>query len=114
MIRIARKFGYALVGIREAYRHGDFKVQVFLGVLAVIAGFYFHINRIEFLFLILAISFVLVTEAINTAIEAICNKFHPETHPHIALIKDLAAGAVLMSSIVALIVGIVIFVPYLS
>ena len=60
------------------------------------------------------IGFVLTAETFNTALEELCDKFQPEHDPHIAKIKDLAAAAVLVSSITALIVGLIIYVPYFS
>ena len=60
------------------------------------------------------IGFVLTAETFNTALEELCDKFQPTHDPHIGKIKDLAAAAVLVSSITALIVGLIIYVPYFS
>ena len=113
MSKIVRSFGHAGRGIKYALQGTNFKVQVTCAIVALLLGYFLHIDRTQFLVVILAIGLVLSMEATNTAVEEICNKFHPETHPHIALIKDLAAGAVLISAIIALIVGLIVFLPYL-
>jgi diacylglycerol kinase len=72
-----------------------------------------EINRYEWLAIVIAIGFVLVAETINTAIENIADYISPSKNEKIKVIKDLSATAVLLSVIVALIVGILVFVPRL-
>ena len=111
MNKFLKSFGYATKGLLLAMSGRNFKIQLISAIAAISLSTFLKISRIEFAIVFLTIGFVLATEMLNTAIEEICNKFHPETHPHIAVIKDVAAGAVLLSSIIALIVGIIIFVP---
>jgi len=54
----------------------------------------------------LAVGLVLMAELFNTALEALADRLHPERHPEIRAVKDIAAGAVLISSLVALMVAI--------
>jgi diacylglycerol kinase len=82
-------------------------------VVVIVLGFYFNISYIEWMILVLAAGFVLVTEAINTAIEIDINLTSPEYHPYARDTKDVAAGAVLLSAITAGIVGILIFGKYI-
>lgn len=112
MKRFFRSFGYAGKGLRYAASGKNFKFDIVCAVAVVALARYLCVSREDWAILILTIGFVLMAEATNSAIEEICNKFHPETHPHIALIKDLAAGAVLISAIAAAIVGAFIFLPY--
>ncbi len=79
---------------------------------AVLLGLYFHITQVEWLALVLTSGFVLVSEAFNTAIEIDIDLTSPEYHPYARDTKDVAAGAVLISSITAIIVGLIIFLPY--
>ena len=111
MNKFLKSFGYATKGLSTAMNGRNFKIQLISAIAVISLSTFLKISRIEFAVVFLTIGFVLATEMLNTAIEEICNKFHPETHPHIALIKDVAAGAVLLSSIIALIVGMIIFVP---
>jgi len=74
-------------------------------------GILIKLNPTEWLFILLAIFLVWITELINTAIEELVNLVEPNTHPKAKIIKDLAAGAVLSSAIFAVLVGIIVFLP---
>lgn len=83
-----------------------------LFVLAVIyIGCVLHISEPEWLTLIVVMGFVFITECINTAIEIDIDLTSPEFHPFARDTKDVAAGAVLLSIILACIVGSIIFLP---
>lgn len=111
---LVRNFGYAWQGLLVAWNEElNFRIQVALAIAVCLLGVYLNISRTELLFLIFMIGFVLTAELFNTALEELCDKFQPEHDPHIAKIKDLAAAAVLVSSLAAFIVGAYIFVPYL-
>lgn len=88
-------------------------IHVALFVLAICLGFYFSISHIDWLFLVIAGGFVLVSEAFNTAIEIDIDLTSPEFHPYARDTKDVAAGAVLISACTALVAGVFIFGPYL-
>ncbi len=90
------------------------QVQTSIGVLVTIAGFYFEISREEWLAQTLAIALVLGLEGANTAIEAIADFIHPDFHFKIGRIKDLAAGAVFLAAILAVVIGIIIYLPYIQ
>ncbi len=109
-----RSLRYALRGIAEMLR-SQHNSRVHLGAtLAVlVAGLYFRLGGVEWCLLIFAVALVWVTEALNTALELLCDVASPEFHPLVAKCKDVAAAAVLLSAIAALVVGLVIFIPYL-
>lgn len=109
---LLKSFRHALTGIRYATKGRNFQIHISVGLLAILLGVYLHISKTDLIVVILTVGFVLSAEGTNTAIEEVCNKFHPQTHPHIALIKDLAAGSVLIAAIAAGIIGLVVFVPY--
>ncbi|HRY62844.1 MAG TPA: diacylglycerol kinase family protein [Candidatus Paceibacterota bacterium] len=103
----------ALNGFWVAYKEEpNFKTEIFFAILIPYLGYHFGISTVEFLIITLTIGFVLATELLNTALEEICDKFHPEHDPRIEKIKDLAAAAVLVSSVSAVIVGLIILGPY--
>jgi diacylglycerol kinase (ATP) len=82
--------------------------------LAVIAaGMIFGVSAIEWCLLVVVITGVWVAEALNTALEFLCDVASPEFHPLVKKTKDIAAGGVLLSAIGAAVVGLVIFLPYL-
>ena len=88
-------------------------VQVSLGILMSIAGYYFEISKTEWLFQTLAIGLVLSIEGLNTAVEKIADFIHPEYHERIGFIKDIAAGAVFFAAMTAIAIGCIIYFPYL-
>ena len=88
-------------------------IHVGIFIIVVGLGFYFDITKIEWTMLIMVSGLVFVAEAINTAIEIDINLTSPEYHPYAKDTKDVSAGAVLIASITALIVGLVIFIPYM-
>ena len=102
--------------------HGAFKlittehsvmVQSSLAVLMTIAGFYFGINRMEWMMQILVFGLVLSIEGLNTAVEKIADFIHPDYHERIGFIKDIAAGAVFFAALTAIAIGCIIYFPYL-
>jgi diacylglycerol kinase len=107
-------FGYALKGLAIGIKEeSSFQIQIALGVIAILFGLYFQISVIEWLFVFGMIGFVLTAELFNTALEELCDMLRSTHDPHVAKIKDLAAGAVLLASVTALIVGASIFLPYI-
>lgn len=89
-------------------------VQSSIGVLITLAGFYFDINKTEWLVQTLAIGLVLGIEGLNTAVEKIADFIHPEYHERIGFIKDIAAGAVFFAAITAIAIAAIIYIPYLA
>jgi len=89
------------------------KVQLFIAILVTILGFYFNISYTEWIIQIAMIGLVMSIEGINTAVECIADFIHPDHHPKIGLIKDIAAGAVLIASITAVIIAGIIYLPKL-
>ena len=86
-------------------------VQSSLAVLMIIAGFYFDIERYEWMMQILVFGLVLSIEGLNTAVEKIADFIHPEFHDRIGFIKDIAAGAVMFAALAAIAVGMLIYIP---
>lgn len=105
-------FKYAFNGIRlfmVSERHA--KIHLLAAIIVIILGWFFSISAIEWCLLIFAIGLVFVTEMINTSIEKITDKINPEYGKIAGLIKDISAGAVLISAITALCIGLIIFLP---
>ncbi len=78
------------------------QAQSLIALMFIIAGFYFEISQIEWLFQVLAICLVLCAESLNTAIEKLADFIHPDHNKKIGFIKDVSAGAVFFASIFAL------------
>ena len=80
------------------------QVQSVISILFIVAGFYFDISQLEWMFQILAICLVLTAESLNSAIEKIADFIHPDYNKKIGFIKDIAAGAVFFAAVFALFV----------
>lgn len=105
-------FKWAFKGINDLLLHHP-NAQVHTGAtcLVVPLSFYLEISRIEWALIILCIVLVLSMEALNSAVEYLADKISPEQDPLIGKAKDIAAAAVLLSSIGAALVGLVILGP---
>lgn len=90
----------------------SFRILALCAIATLVFSFILQISRAEFLIVILTIGAMLAIEALNTAIEEICDHVTPEEHAHIGKIKDIASGAAFIMWCAALIAGLVIFVPY--
>ncbi len=88
-------------------------MQIPIGVLVVLTGLYFNISRADWLILVLTIAGVLTAELINTSIEVTLNYLAKEHHLDVKAAKDIAAGAVLVTCIAAVIIGLIIFSHYI-
>lgn len=86
-------------------------VQIFFGLLAVYLGFVLDISVTEWLFIVLAVGLVIMAEAFNTAIEIDMDLTSPEYHPYARDTKDVAAGAVLITALLSIVVALFIFLP---
>jgi diacylglycerol kinase (ATP) len=85
------------------------RVHALATIFVIVAGFGLQIDRFEWLAVILAITAVWSTEAINTAIEALGDAVTRDDHPGIGRAKDLAAGAVLLSAMGAAVIAAIVF-----
>ena len=107
-----RNLTFALNGIRlviHSERH--FQYHLVATTFVIIVGCLLSISSIEWLFVGSAVFSVLTAESFNTAIERLCNEITTERKTSIKIIKDTAAGAVLLSVFYSLLIAIVIFVP---
>lgn len=89
-------------------------VHYLIAIGVITLSLFFNFTRIEFLILLLATTFVVVMEMINTAIEKTVDMITEEYHPFARIIKDISAGAVLVSAINAVIVGYLLFFDRIS
>ncbi len=108
-------FKYAYEGILAALKQEpNLKFHFLAGLLAIILGFLLNISVEDWIIIIILIGLVISVELTNTAIEAVVDGFTQNHHPAAKLAKDISAGAVLVAAATAAIVGILIFLPYLS
>lgn len=107
-----RSFGYAIRGLRQFCRK-EHNLWIHLGIalIAFVLGLVLKISASQWIAVIVVTAMVLSAEAFNTCIETAMDHLRPELHPTVRYIKDLAAGAVLITAIAAALTGLIIFVP---
>ena len=111
--KFLRSLKHAFDGLAYAVAHErNFRIEMLVAFLVVSLIFIFQVKSWEAIVLILMIMWVLVAELVNTVLERVVDILKPRIHPYAHLIKDLMAGAVLISSLSALIIGVIIFYPY--
>ena len=89
----------------------NFKREIILAMLALIASYILKVSKIEFIIILLVIALVIVSEIFNTAIEKVVDLYTKEYNEIAKIAKDVSALAVLTMCFFALIIGIIIFVP---
>jgi len=105
---------FALQGIKQFFsRNRNGKIQIAFGATAIILGFTVSLTPFQWLLVLFCIGLVISLEMINSAIERFCDLVTTDFHPGIKVIKDVAAGAVLVASITSLVIGLIIFIPAL-
>lgn len=103
---------FAVNGIKLLLKNEhNARVHLLIALIVIIASYVFSIDAAEFMFIIISIGLVFIVELLNTAIENIANFVEPKSNEKIGEIKDYAAGAVLVSAIVSIIIGLIIFIP---
>jgi undecaprenol kinase len=105
---------HAARGLKYVITHEkNFQNELIFAMVVVLAIIYFEVTRAEMVVLFLVIAGVLTMELFNTVVERVVDILKPRIHPYARLIKDLMAAGVLVSSILAVVVGLIIFVPYI-
>ncbi|GAC1417495.1 MAG: diacylglycerol kinase [Flavisolibacter sp.] len=105
-------FAFAWAGITAFFKTGhNARIHLLVACLVLATTGFLKVSCIETIAVILAIALVWITEMVNTVIEKIMDFISEERLPQIQMIKDIAAGAVLIAAITALAIGCIIFLP---
>lgn len=115
MIRLINSFKYAWQGIKHCFiSEKNFRIQLLIAAIVFLAGIIFKISATEWLAILFCSSLVLGFEMINTTIEKLSNLITESIRPEIKIIKDVAAGAVFLASIISFVMGCIIFLPKIN
>ena len=107
-------FKYAINGIVYTLStQQNILIHLIATLAVVIASFIFRLSNIEWAVIVLTVSSVWIAELFNTAFEKTVDLITNDHHPLAKIAKDVAAGAVLISAICSIIVGLLIFLPKL-
>ena len=116
---------YQNVSFRKSLRHAtdglnaifrderNFRNDLIIALLVIILGILLDISHFDWIAISLVISMVLVSEAMNSVIEAMCDTVSHEFKVNIKYAKDVSAGAVLLSAFVSVVIGLIVFIPYI-
>lgn len=114
-LRLRKSYSNAVRGLYTLLKKEEnIKIHFIVALIVVAAMIYFGLNRIEASIILILITLVFITEIANTSLEKMLDQIHPEKHPKIRLVKDALAGLVLVTVIIAVIIGVAIFLPHIS
>ncbi len=109
-----RSFKFAWKGIMTCAGHEqNITFHLIVAILVVVAGFVFNITKAEWAAVVICIGMVITAELFNSSIERLVDMVSPQWQKIAGEVKDIAAGAVLVTAAAAAIVGIIVFLPYL-
>lgn len=110
--KLRNSFKYAIQGIKSSLKtEQNLKVHFIIVIITIIAGIILKLSCMEWIICLMLFGFVITLELLNTAIEVTVDIAMPEKNEKAKLAKDIAAGAVLVSAITSMIVGLIIFIP---
>jgi diacylglycerol kinase len=113
-MRLIKSFKYALQGLKKVFlEEQNFRIHSIIALLVIILGFYFQIRIWEWIIIILLITIILILEIINSIFERLLDLIKPRIHEYVGDIKDMTATAVLVGAVASVIVGLIIFLPYI-
>ena len=113
--KVFNSFIFASRGLKTTWREEhNFRIEVFTLLPVIFFIFYFDFSFIESAFCVIAMTIVLITEVINTAIEDICNKIEPHHDEVIGKIKDTAGAFVFISVLGAILIGCLVFFSHFN
>jgi len=114
MLGLNRSFKNAFRGIYIALKEErNLKIHLLITFLVLILAYYFNIEKLDFIIILTMIVIVISLELMNTAIERTMDLINPSSNEQVGKIKDIAAGSVLITALVAAVVGFIIFIPYI-
>ncbi len=107
-------FHYAFGGLWYALRtQRNMRVHVLIALIAIVLGIILRISAVEFALVFVAIAGVFIAEMFNTVIELCVDLASPDYHPLAKIAKDVSAGAVLLSAMLSIVIGLFVFIPHL-
>lgn len=112
MKKRVQAFGFALTGLRTFFAESiHARIHLAAAVGVILAGYITGLSPVEWIIIFLCIGLVMALEAVNSAIEYLTDLASPEWHPLAKKTKDVAAGAVLISAMISVIIALIIFIP---
>jgi diacylglycerol kinase len=117
ILKVFKSFPHAFRGIELVVRERNMQVHIIAVLVVTIAGVLLNISNYEWLIVLLCFGLVMCLEAVNTAIEDVCNKLRDDlglSYGSTKNARDISAGAVLISAIMSVLVAGVVFLPKIT
>lgn len=112
MKRFSKSLGYALKGFKKAYdEEPNFRIHIIAGSSVLVVSAFLQLNRYEWIAIIVAITFVMALEIVNSIFERVIDMVKPSVNQYVKDMKDMMAASVLLVAVTAIIVGCIIFIP---
>ena len=113
-VKLKKSFFYALKGLHYTFkREQNFRIEVFFALFIIVLMFILGLNHAEQIVVLLLITFILSLEMFNTTIERFLDVLKPRLDIHVKVLKDIMAGVVFLASFGSIVVGVMIFYPYI-
>jgi undecaprenol kinase len=113
--RLVKSFSYSFKGLVKVFREEqNFRIHTVATLLVLLLAWLLKIKVIEFIILILLIGLVLILEIVNSIVERLLDLIKPRIHNYVEDIKDMASSIVFIGAFVSALIGLLIFLPYLS
>ncbi len=110
-----KSLGFALDGIEHAVKDNtNIRIHFIIGALVIVASLLLGLTKTEKIIILLTVMFVICVEMINTSIEEMTNLITKEHRAEAKIAKDVGAGMVLVAAFGAIVIGLVIFIPYIQ
>ena len=110
---LIRSFKNALKGLRHVFKtEQNIRIQFLVGLVVFLLAILLPLQRWELIIIILLILLVLIMEILNTVLEYLNDLLKPRLHHQVHIIKDAMAGGVLLTTIISVIIGLIIFAPH--
>ncbi len=111
---LLESFKYAIEGIKYTIKtQRNIRIHIIIGGLVIGLSLFLHISRVDFAVILIVISLVIVAELLNTSIETLLDIINKKYNEDVKHVKDIQAGAVLIFSVFSVVVGIILFWPYM-
>ncbi|OGL97346.1 hypothetical protein A2318_02670 [Candidatus Uhrbacteria bacterium RIFOXYB2_FULL_45_11] len=113
--QLRKSFGHAANGFTTVFRsEQSFRLQIVAAFFVLVLALVFRVTHVELIVLLFLIASVLILELINSIFERVLDAFKPRLHPIVKEAKDMMAAAVLLMSFFSLVIGVLIFYPYVN
>ena len=111
--RLIKSFVYASRGLAKVWREEqNFKIELLVGLLVIVVAVWLEVDYQDLVILLVLVGLVLIMETLNSVVEMISDVIKPKLDHYVKRIKDMIAAAVMLTAILAVIVGLLIFSHY--